>query len=96
MHITLFDFFEDLNSVLQCPIQIVECESLAIMGTWDVKPDHVGGLVCRAVSDISQSTMSSVPVIREVKYQSGMEVWTVALCHRSGGLLYYQMKENIY
>ena len=66
MHITLFNLYEDLNTILQCPIQIVECESLAIMGTWDAKPGRVGGLVCRAVSNISQDFMASIPVIREV------------------------------
>ena len=54
MHITLFNLYEDLNTVLQYPIQIVECESLAIMGTWDAKPGRVVGLVCRAVSDKSE------------------------------------------
>ena len=44
MHVTLFNLYEDLSSVLQCPIQIVECESLAIMGTWDAKPGHVVAL----------------------------------------------------
>ena len=62
MHLTLFYLYE----VLPCPIQIVECESLAIMGTWDAKPGRVGGLVCRGVSDISQSSMASIPVIRDV------------------------------
>ena len=57
-----------------CGIQIVECESLAIMGTLDAKPGRFGGLVCRAVSDISQSCMTSIQVIGEVWYQSGMEV----------------------
>ena len=52
MHVTLFNLYEDLDAVLQCPIQIVECESLAIMETWDAKPGRVGGLVCGAVSDI--------------------------------------------
>ena len=66
MHVTLFNLYEDLNTVLQCPIKIEESESLAIMGTWDAKPGHFGGLVCRAVSDISQSSMASTPVIREV------------------------------
>ena len=45
MHVTLLNLYEDLNTVLQCPIQIVECESLAIMGTWDAKPGRVKGLV---------------------------------------------------
>ena len=49
MHVALFNLYEDLNTVLQFPIQIAECKSLAIMGTWDVKPGRVGGLVCRAV-----------------------------------------------
>ena len=56
MHVTLLNLYEDLNTVLQCPIQIVECESPAIMGTWNAKPGHVGGLVCRVVSDVSQSS----------------------------------------
>ena len=47
--ITLFNLNEDLNTVLQCPIQI---GSLAIMGTWDSKPGRVGGLVFRAVSEL--------------------------------------------
>ena len=47
MHVTLLNLYEDLNTVLQCPIQIVECQSLAIMGTWDTKPGCVGGLVSR-------------------------------------------------
>ena len=63
---TLFNLYEDLNTVLQCHIQIVACESLAIMGTWDAKPGRFGGFACRAVSDISQSSMASIPVIREV------------------------------
>ena len=66
MHVTLFHLHKDLNTVLQYPIQIVECESLAIMGTWDAKPGRVGGLVCRSVSDTSQSSMASIPIIREV------------------------------
>ena len=65
MHVSLFNLYEDLNTVLQCPIQIVERESLAKMGTWDAKPGRVGAHVCRAVSDISQSSMS-ITVIREV------------------------------
>ena len=47
MHVTSLNLYEDLNTVLQCPIQIVECQSLAIMGTWDAKPGCVGGLVSR-------------------------------------------------
>ena len=62
MHVTLFNLYEDLNTVLQCPIQIVECESLAIMETGDAKPGHVGGLVCRAVSDISHNKEGLVRV----------------------------------
>ena len=54
MHIALFNLYEDLNTVLQCPIQIAECKSLAIMGTWDAK---LGDLVCRAVSDIYKSEL---------------------------------------
>ena len=57
MHVALFNLYEDLNTVLQCPIQIAECKSLAIMGIWDAKPGHVGGLVCRAVSDIYKSEL---------------------------------------
>ena len=47
MHIILFNFYEVLNTVLQCHniIQIVECQSLAIMGTWNAKPGRVEGLV---------------------------------------------------
>ena len=60
MHVNLFNFYEDLNTVLQCPIQILENESLAILGTWDAKPGRVRGLVCRAVSDISQSLMVTI------------------------------------
>ena len=48
MQVILINLYEDFNTVLQCIIQIVECESLAIMGTWDAKPGSVGGLVCRA------------------------------------------------
>ena len=66
MQVTLFNLYEDFNTVFQCPIQIVECESLVIMGTWEDKPGRVGGLVCRAVSDISQSCMASILVKREV------------------------------
>ena len=32
MQVTLFNLHEDFNTVFQCPIQIVECESLVIMG----------------------------------------------------------------
>ena len=40
MHVTLFNLYVDLNTVLQGPIQILDCESLAIMETWDAKPCH--------------------------------------------------------
>ena len=60
MHVTVLNLYEDLNIVLQCPIQILECESLTIMGTWDAKPGHVGGLLWRAVSDMNQSSMASI------------------------------------
>ena len=66
MHVTLFNLYEDLNTVLQCLIQIVECKSLAITGTWNNTPGHVEGLVHRAVSDIGKSSMASIPVIMEV------------------------------
>ena len=65
MHVllTFFNLYEVLNTVFQCPIQIVECESLAIMETWDAKPGQLEALY---VLDISQRSMSSIPIIREV------------------------------
>ena len=56
MHVTLFnlhDMYEDLNTVLQCPIQILECESLAIMGTWDAKP-------CQAMLEALYGELSQI------------------------------------
>ena len=60
MHVTLFNLSEYLNNVLQCPFQILECVSLAIMGIWDAKPGHFGGLLWRNASNIRQPSMASI------------------------------------
>ena len=65
MHVTLFNLYEDLNTVLQCPIQIVECE-YSYNGDLGMLNQAVLEALYRAVSDISQSSMASIPVIREV------------------------------